>query len=87
MHTHSQHITYKVCVGEQGLEQGTRPTNAHIGPCDDLATHPGVEPFLYPVCSFPVTFRGHREAVKKTRQETDVHSQTHPLANEVRKDL
>lgn len=25
------------------LEQGSEPTNAHIGPCDEMATHPGVD--------------------------------------------
>ncbi|TWW79831.1 hypothetical protein D4764_10G0008610 [Takifugu flavidus] len=24
-------------------EQGIEPTNGHIGPCDELATHPGVD--------------------------------------------
>lgn len=26
------------------LEKGTEPTNAQIGPCDELATHPGMDP-------------------------------------------
>lgn len=25
------------------LEQGSEPTNARIGPCDELATHPGMD--------------------------------------------
>lgn len=25
------------------LEQGTEPKNAHIGPCDELVSHPGVD--------------------------------------------
>lgn len=32
-----------VLVGEGALEQGTDPTNAHIGPCGELATNPGVD--------------------------------------------
>lgn len=24
------------------LEQGTKPTNAHMGPCDGLGTHPSI---------------------------------------------
>lgn len=30
------------------LEQGVEPTNAHIGPYDELATHPGDLPCLNP---------------------------------------
>lgn len=26
------------------LEQSSEPTNAHAGPCHELATHPGVHP-------------------------------------------
>lgn len=33
--------TNKHCQGT--LEQGTKPTHAHTGPCDELATHPGVD--------------------------------------------
>lgn len=30
------------------LEQGTKPTIAHIGPCDKLTTHSGMHPaFAY----------------------------------------
>lgn len=34
------------CQG--ALEQGPEPTNAHIGPCDELATHPGADLPLTP---------------------------------------
>lgn len=54
MHTHSKCITYKVCMGEMfdlhtsepcrgTLEQGIKPTTAHIGPCDGLVTHPRLD--------------------------------------------
>lgn len=31
------------------LEQGTKPPNAQIGPCNELATHPGVY-LAYAIC-------------------------------------
>lgn len=41
------------CLGT--LEQGTKPTNAHIRPCDALGTHPGVDPALTLVITLPIT--------------------------------
>lgn len=41
MSTHLQSIA---------LEQGTEPINAHIGPWDELVTHPGDPPFVDPPC-------------------------------------
>lgn len=54
MHKPSKCITYKVWMGEMfdlhtlepcrgTLEQGIKPTTVHIGLCDGLVPHPGLD--------------------------------------------
>lgn len=42
------------------FEQGNEPSNAHIGPCDELAANPGMHPAVADVLS-PVTQEGKGE--------------------------
>lgn len=47
------------------LEQGTEPKDAHIGPCDELVSHPGVD---LPLTSMSPPHDPKRDKViKKTR--------------------
>lgn len=32
-------------------EQGTKYTKAHIGPCNEVVTYPGVDPAVAPICA------------------------------------
>lgn len=56
------------------LEQGLKPTHAHIGPCDELVIHPGVDPaFLSLSIVYPPHDPKKDKVFKKTRQnELDI---------------
>lgn len=51
------------------LEQTTKPTNAHIGPCDEPATPPGVDP-VFPHCVPPPDPERDKAGKKMRRMKT-----------------